>query len=243
MADRVANVPVAKRVPHSFTRHGVTIDDPYAWLRDPGYPQVTQAPVLDYLNAENAYFETEMAPHRALVDTIFAELKGRVKDDNSSVPQKNDDFLYWFAFDAGGDYAKWYRRPVAGGSDAVILDEPELARGHELFPPRRICGQPGRAPPRLCHRHQRLRTLRAAGARPSDRHRPAGRDRELALRSGLGRGFEELPLYRRRRELALQDRLASSSRRAAIRRPHCLSRGRAALRRHRSAARSRALWR
>jgi oligopeptidase B len=126
-------IPVARRLPHSFTCHGVTIEDPYAWLRDPGYPQVTETEVLGYLDAENAYFEGEMAPHRALVDTIFAELKGRVKDDDSSVPQKNGDYLYWYAFDAGGDYAKWYRRPVAGGPEAVILDEPELARGHEFF--------------------------------------------------------------------------------------------------------------
>jgi oligopeptidase B len=74
-----------------------------------------------------------MAPHRKLVDTVFAELKGRVKDDDSSVPQKNGDYRYWTAFDAGGDYAKWYRRPVAGGPDAVILNEPELAKGHEFF--------------------------------------------------------------------------------------------------------------
>jgi oligopeptidase B len=126
-------IPLARRVPHSFTCHGVTIEDPYAWLRDPGYPQVTEAEVLGYLDAENAYFEAEMAPHRKLVDTVFAELKGRVKDDDSSVPQKNGDYRYWTAFDAGGDYAKWYRRPVAGGPDAVILNEPELAKGHEFF--------------------------------------------------------------------------------------------------------------
>ena len=41
--DRPA-APVARRIPHSFTRHGVTIEDPYAWLRDPGYPQVTEVP-------------------------------------------------------------------------------------------------------------------------------------------------------------------------------------------------------
>jgi oligopeptidase B len=125
--------PVARRLPHSFTCHGVTIEDPYAWLRDPGYPQVTEASVLGYLDAENAYFESQMGPLRPLVDTIFAELKGRVKDDDASVPQKNGDYLYWTAFDAGSEYAKWYRRPVAGGSDAVILNEPELAKGHEFF--------------------------------------------------------------------------------------------------------------
>ncbi len=125
--------PIARRVPHSFTRHGETIEDPYAWLRDPHYPEVTASDVLGYLEAENSYFENEMKPLRPLVETIFNEMKGRVKDDDSSVPQKDGDFLYWFAFDKGGDYAKWYRRPVAGGPDQVILNEPELAKGHDFF--------------------------------------------------------------------------------------------------------------
>ncbi len=125
--------PSARRVPHSYTRHGETIEDPYAWLRDPHYPEVTEPEVISYLEAENAYFEDAMKPIRPLVETIFNEMKGRVKDDDSSVPQKDGDWLYWHAFDPGGEYAKWYRRPVAGGADQVILDEPELAEGHDFF--------------------------------------------------------------------------------------------------------------
>jgi oligopeptidase B len=131
--DSLPKPPVAKRVPHSVTHHGVTIEDPYAWLRDPGYPNVTDPDVLAYLKAENAYFEAAMAPHRPLIDAIFAEMKGRIKDDDSTVPQKDGDYLYRSAFDAGGQYPKWYRRPVAGGADLVILDEPAMAEGHEYF--------------------------------------------------------------------------------------------------------------
>ncbi len=47
--------PVAQTKPHSFKHHGVTIDDPYAWLRDPAYPTVNDAEILAYLNAENEY--------------------------------------------------------------------------------------------------------------------------------------------------------------------------------------------
>src|SRR3546814_5042293 len=64
--------------PHSFTHHGITVSDDYAWLRDPGYPKVEDADVLSYLKAENAYFETAMAPHRALIDTLFAEMRGQI---------------------------------------------------------------------------------------------------------------------------------------------------------------------
>src|SRR4029078_12168858 len=115
------DVPIARRVAHSVTHHGFTIDAPYAWLRDPGYPQVNDPDVLGYLKAENAYFEAAMQPHRTLIDTLFAEMKGRVKDDDASVPPKDGAFVYWNAFEPGAEYRQWYRRPVAGGPDAVIL--------------------------------------------------------------------------------------------------------------------------
>ncbi|MCC6886936.1 MAG: S9 family peptidase [Hyphomicrobiales bacterium] len=133
MKEPLPHPPIAKRVPHSFTRHGIAIADPYAWLRDPGYPEVKDADVLAYLNAENAYFESVMKPHRPLVERIVEEMKGRIKDDDSSVPQKDGDYLYWYAFAQGGEYAKWYRRKFAGGADEIILDEPAFAAGHDYF--------------------------------------------------------------------------------------------------------------
>lgn len=125
--------PVAPTRPHSFSAHGVTIDDPWAWLKDPGYPEVTDPDILAYLEAENAYFEAVMAPHRPLVDRLYAEMKGRIKEDDASVPQKDGAWLYWTDFETGGEYRRWWRRPVAGGPDELLLDEPALARGHEYF--------------------------------------------------------------------------------------------------------------
>ncbi|HVI98319.1 MAG TPA: S9 family peptidase [Sphingomonas sp.] len=129
--------PVAAQRPHSFTAHGVTIDDPWAWLKDPGYPQVTDKDVLAYLEAENAYFEAVMAPHRPLVDRLYEEMKGRIKEDDASVPQKDGDWLYWTAFETGGQYRKWWRKPAnaanTGGDDQLLLDEPALAEGKEYF--------------------------------------------------------------------------------------------------------------
>ena len=129
--------PTAARRPFSLTRHGVTVEDPWAWLRDPGYPDVKDKDVLAYLKAENAFFEQAMAPRKALTDTLFAEMKGRIKEDDKSVPQKDGDYVYWRAFEIGAQYRKWYRRPVAaktdGSEDQLILDEPALAEGHEYF--------------------------------------------------------------------------------------------------------------
>ncbi|HKY79918.1 MAG TPA: S9 family peptidase, partial [Sphingobium sp.] len=130
-------IPAAARRPFSFTRHGVTVEDPWAWLRDPGYPEVKDKDVLAYLEAENAFFESAMAPRKALTDQLFQEMKGRIKEDDKSVPQKDGDYVYWRAFEIGGQYRKWYRRPVAakmdGSEDQLILDEPALAEGHDYF--------------------------------------------------------------------------------------------------------------
>ncbi|SEJ76446.1 oligopeptidase B [Sphingomonas sp. OV641] len=125
--------PVAATRPHQFTAHAVTIDDPWAWLKDPNYPDVNDSDVLDYLKEENAYFEAAMAPHRPLVDRLYEEMKARIKEDESSVPQKDGDWLYWTAFETGGQYRKWWRKPVAGGPGELLLDEPALAEGKEYF--------------------------------------------------------------------------------------------------------------
>ena len=124
--------PRAEQRPHSFERHGVAIEDPWHWLRDPAYPDVQDEDVLAYLKQENAYFEAAMAPHSALVDALFEEMKGRIKEDDRSVPVKDGDYLYWWAFDAGAQYRKWYRRPVGGG-DELIFDEPAAASGKDYF--------------------------------------------------------------------------------------------------------------
>jgi oligopeptidase B len=133
MTDKAALPPVAEKRAHSFTAHGVTISDEYAWLRDASYPVIDDKDILGHLEKENAYFEAQMAPQTALTETIFQEMKGRVKEDDSSVPQKDGDYIYWSKFDEGAQYRKHYRKAVAGGPDALILDENILAKGKEYF--------------------------------------------------------------------------------------------------------------
>lgn len=125
--------PVAKRQSSTTTHHGIEITDDWAWLRDPGYPKVTDRDVLDYLEAENAYFERVMAPLKPLTDTLFQEMRARIKEDDATVPQKDGDYLYWSDHETGGEYRRWWRKPVAGGDDQLILDEPALAKGKEYF--------------------------------------------------------------------------------------------------------------
>ena len=74
-----------------------------------------------------------MAPHQVLLERVFQEMKGRVQEDESSVPQKDGDWEYWVKFEAGKQYRLHYRRPAGGGPEALILDENALAEGKEYF--------------------------------------------------------------------------------------------------------------
>jgi oligopeptidase B len=125
--------PQAAKKPHSFTHHGVTVSDDYAWLRDPGYPEVKDKEVLDHLEAENRWFESKMDQHKGRIDALFKEMRGRIKEADSSVPQKDGDWLYWIEFEEGAEYKKWWRKPVAGGEAELILDEVALADGKDYF--------------------------------------------------------------------------------------------------------------
>lgn len=131
--DTQVQPPIAEKRPHSTTVHGVTITDDYHWLRDQGYPKIENKEILAHLEKENAYFEAQMKPQAELVETIFQEMKGRIKEDDSSVPQKDGDYIYWSKFDEGAQYRKHYRKPVKGGADQLILDENKLAEGKDYF--------------------------------------------------------------------------------------------------------------
>lgn len=128
-----ARPPVAAKQAHSFTHHGITVSDDYAWLRDANYPEVTDEGILAHLNAENAWFEGRMAGQKDRIDALFTEMRARIKEADKSVPQKDGDYLYWIEYEEGAEYKKWWRRPVAGGDDELLLDEVALAEGKEYF--------------------------------------------------------------------------------------------------------------
>lgn len=128
--------PVAKQVPVEHVRHGDTYIDPYDWLRDRAYPKVNDPAVLDYLKAENNYTEQVMGKEEdGLRAKLFAELKGRVKEDDTGVPYRQGDYIYQGRYSAGQDHPVFVRRPqdAVEGSETVILDVNQLAAGKGFF--------------------------------------------------------------------------------------------------------------
>ena len=126
--------PQAEPKPHTYTHHGVTIEDSYAWLRDPNYPTVDSEEILAYLSAENDYFEAFMQPLQPLVNELFEELKNRQPAEDESVPYCKNGFLYQWRYHKDAQYRTWYRAPVDSPDDwHILLDERELANGHDYF--------------------------------------------------------------------------------------------------------------
>src|SRR5262245_24675541 len=93
--------PVAARRQKTFTRHGVTLDDDYAWLKDERWQEVLRDPSLldadirQHLEAENAYSQAILGHTEALQTQLVAEMRGRIKEDDSSVPSPDGPFEYF----------------------------------------------------------------------------------------------------------------------------------------------------
>ncbi|QDM41228.1 S9 family peptidase [Altererythrobacter sp. TH136] len=129
--------PAAAKRPSTATHHGITVSDNYAWLRDKSYPTVDDPEILAHLDAENAWFEAAMAGQQDRIDALFTEMRGRIKEADTSVPQKDGNWLYWIEYEDGAEYKKWWRRPVGakddGSANELLLDEVALAEGKEYF--------------------------------------------------------------------------------------------------------------
>lgn len=142
-----ANLPkpaVAPKKPVSDTRHGITRTDDYAWMRAENWqamfkdPTLLDAELRRHLEAENAYMEAAMADTKELQKQLFAEMKGRIKEDDSSIPMKDGPFAYGTAFVTGGEQPRYFRIPRdADHRDEsqrhLLLDGDKEATGKDYF--------------------------------------------------------------------------------------------------------------
>ncbi|MBI1326864.1 MAG: prolyl oligopeptidase family serine peptidase [Alphaproteobacteria bacterium] len=131
--------PAAKKEFHSATHHGDTVIDPYHWMRSKDWEAMLQDPTLlepeirAALEAENAYvtdFESKFAP---LTDTVEQEIRGRIIEDDSSIPKKDGEWEYWSAFRKGGQYPFFKRRHLQTGQEQMILDGDQESVGKNFF--------------------------------------------------------------------------------------------------------------
>ena len=137
--DAPPHEPRAAQRPHTSLHHGIRREDPFAWLKAPNWQEVMRDPaVLDpdiraYLEAENAYAAAALADTEGLQATLFSEMKGRIKQDDSSVPSPDGAHAYYVRFRAGGQHPIACRRPRGGGPEQVLLDGDALAKGKAFF--------------------------------------------------------------------------------------------------------------
>ena len=133
------SAPVAPVHPQSFTAHGITVHDNYAWLKDANWQEVLRDPsvlkpeIRTYLEAENAYTESLLGGTDALQKKLVAEMRGRIKEDDSSVPSPDGQWSYLRKFREGGQHELFGRTPRDGGEAQIILDGDALARDREYF--------------------------------------------------------------------------------------------------------------
>lgn len=131
--------PKTERRPVEDTRHGITRTDEYAWLRADNWQDVFKDPsLLDpairaHLESENAYQSAMLSDVADLRKQLFEEMKGRIKEDDSSVPMKDGPFAYGSSYRTGGEQPSFFRIPREGGDREVLLDGDAAAKDKPYF--------------------------------------------------------------------------------------------------------------
>lgn len=131
--------PVADRRPTTSTHHGITRTDDYAWLRADNWqtvmhdPSVLAPDIRAYLEAENAYAATAMADVEALRVALFKEMRGRIKEDDSSVPAPDGAFAYATRYEHGAEHPQIVRTARNGGDERIVLDANRMAASKAYF--------------------------------------------------------------------------------------------------------------
>ena len=123
-APRAAKVDFQVVAPHG------TRNDPYYWLRD---DTRSDPKVLAYLEQENAWYRQYSAGYQQLTTQLTEEIIGRVKQDDSSVPYRKGDYLYYNRYETGKEYPIYARKAASGGAEQVLLDVNQLAEGKDFY--------------------------------------------------------------------------------------------------------------
>jgi oligopeptidase B len=131
--------PRADQRRHVRSEHGVDLVDEFAWLKPANWQQVIRDPsrldpaIRAYLDAENRYAEQILGDTADLQATIYAELRGRIREDDASVPEADGAFAYFVCFRSGAQHPLVCRQARAGGAEEILLDANAPAAGRSFF--------------------------------------------------------------------------------------------------------------
>lgn len=121
--------PVAAILPTPLKKHGHTRVDNYYWIKDRENPKV-----IDYLNQENEYYQKDTAHLKAFQNSLFEEMKARIKEDDTSVPYFFNGYYYITRFEMGKDYPIYARKKHSlEAPEEILFDCNEMAKGHAYF--------------------------------------------------------------------------------------------------------------
>ena len=133
-----AEAPDAEKIPRELVDHDHTRIDNYYWMRlsdeqkNAEIPDEQTQKVLDYLNAENEYADLLMADTEELVEDLFLEMRGRIKEDDETVPYFDNGYYYYTKYMEGKEYPLYYRKKgTLAAEEELLLDVNEIARGKD----------------------------------------------------------------------------------------------------------------
>jgi len=141
LTERLENIaaPVAAKITHGQTVHGITLSDPYHWMRADNWQQVLREPaalpppIKHLIESENDYAEAALAGSAALQQSLMAEMKARMEPEEAGVPVPDGAFTYYSKFREDGQHPLFCRQPRDGGAEHILLDGDSLAAGLAFF--------------------------------------------------------------------------------------------------------------
>jgi oligopeptidase B len=140
MIEISTKAPVANKIPTIFEIHGDSRTDNYHWMRLTDAQKNSKTPdsqtqeVLDYLNAENSFLEAELKHTEGFQKDLFEEMKGRIKEDDSSVPYKKSGYYYITRFETGKQYPIYTRKKESlDAEEELLFDVNDMAEGHDYY--------------------------------------------------------------------------------------------------------------
>lgn len=125
----ITEAPGADKIDKVLEKHEDIRVDPYYWMNDRENPEV-----VDYLERENAYFESVMENTKGLQEDLFKEMKSRIKEDDTSVPYFFNGYYYITRYETGKDYPVYTRRKDSMESaEEILFDVNEMAEGYAYY--------------------------------------------------------------------------------------------------------------